>query len=266
MKSVRFVLIAILVMAFLSGCAPASEPVKIEPVEEASAVQPTPVPVPTHSPTPAPVQAPPTPIPSPTPTPTPEGMMMIADGFTLQPIPEDVKQRMQDKSYPDDCTVPYDDLRYLRVLHVGFDGEVHDGELVVNVQIAEDILHIMKALYEEKYPIEKMVLIDDYDANDEASMTDNNSSAFCYRVVKGTGTLSNHALGLAIDINPLYNPYVNGDRVEPEAARIHTDRSQDNPYYIHRDDLCYKLFTQYGFTWGGDWNGYKDYQHFDLRD
>lgn len=191
---------------------------------------------------------------------------MVAQGFTSQLIPLTIQARMRGKSYPDGCTVPFSELRYLRVLHIGFDGEEHEGELVVNERIAEDVLHIMKQLYDAGYPIEKMTLIDDYDAQDEASMTDNNSSAFCYRVVKGTSTLSNHARGLAVDINPLYNPYVRGGRVEPEAARPYVDRSQDNDYFLRSDDLCVQLFKEYGFTWGGDWDGYKDYQHFDLRD
>ncbi|MDL2236880.1 M15 family metallopeptidase [Christensenellaceae bacterium OttesenSCG-928-K19] len=266
-KPTRYIILIVLATAllfFVPGCTQSAAPTP-EETTVTSTVAPTQTPSPTPSPTPTQTPSP-TPSPTPTPTPTPEGMIMVAEGFTAQPIPEEIYERMLEKSYPEDCPIPLEELRYLRVLHIGFDGENHEGEMVVNVQIAEDVLHIMKALYDNEYPIEKMALIDDYDANDERSMTDNNSSAFCYRVVKGTNTLSNHARGLAVDINPLYNPYVRGGRVEPEAAQPYVDRSQDNPYFLRSDDLCVQLFKEYGFTWGGDWNGYKDYQHFDIRD
>ena len=95
----------------------------------------------------------------------------------------------------------------------------------------------------------------------------NNTSCFNYRQVVGSSSLSKHALGLAIDINPLYNPYItyNGDgsaNVYPENAADYVDRSKEFPYKIDENDLCYKLFTEHGFTWGGHWNNVKDYQHF----
>ena len=95
--------------------------------------------------------------------------------FTISPIPDDIFAKMQGKSFKDNCTVPRDDLRYIKVLHVGFDGETHVGELVVNRVIADDVLDIFKQLYEAGYEIEKIRLIDEYDADDERSMRDNNS-------------------------------------------------------------------------------------------
>lgn len=97
-------------------------------------------------------------------------------------------------------------------------------------------------------------------------MEANNTSCFNYRVVDGTSSLSRHAYGLAVDINPLYNPYVtypNGKRrVSPAASEIYADRSLDFPAKIDKNDLCYQLFTEHGFTWGGNWKTMKDYQHF----
>lgn len=101
-----------------------------------------------------------------------------------------------------------EDLRYLHVLHMGFDGQTKEGELVVNKAIAEDVLAIFRQLYEAEYPIEKVRLVDEYDADDEASMSDNNSSAFNFRFISHTTTISKHGLGMAVDINTLYNPYV----------------------------------------------------------
>lgn len=133
-------------------------------------------------------------------------------------------------------------------------------------KIARDTLEIFRQLYLADYSIERVELIDNYGANDEASMTANNTSAFCFRTIRNSKTLSNHALGLAIDINPLYNPYVRGNYVEPAAGRPYADRTAENPYKLDKNDLCVRLFTEHGFTWGGAWNGStKDYQHFDMR-
>lgn len=187
--------------------------------------------------------------------------------FYISKIPDDIFAKMQGKSYKADCTVPREDLRYLHVLHMGFDGQTKEGELVVNKAIAEDVLAIFKQLYEAEYPIEKVRLVDEYDADDEASMSDNNSSAFNFRFISHTTTISKHGLGMAVDINTLYNPYVktvNGKlSIEPANAEAYVDRSGDFPHKIDHEDLCYRLFTQHGFTWGGDWEHSKDYQHFE---
>ncbi|MEG0963581.1 MAG: M15 family metallopeptidase, partial [Lachnospiraceae bacterium] len=136
-----------------------------------------------------------------------------------------------------------------------------------NTRIEEDTLEVFQELYEIEYPIEKMVLIDDYNGSDEESMTDNNSSSFNYRVIAGTTTLSNHSIGCAIDINPLYNPYVKEKDgtliVSPVQGMPYVDRSAKNPYAIQKGDKCCEIFEKHGFTWGGDWESCKDYQHFE---
>lgn len=191
---------------------------------------------------------------------------IMDDCFYYEEIKDDIKARIQGKSYKDDCTVPYEDLRYVRVLYYGFDEKTHIGELIVNKAISSDIVDIFAELYENKYPIERMVLVDEYDADDNASMAANNTSSFNYRTVPGAKHLSKHALGLAIDINPLYNPYIqyNGNEttiLPPEGSK-YADRTLDCPYYINENDLCYKAFTKRGFTWGGFWKTSPDYQHF----
>lgn len=186
--------------------------------------------------------------------------------FYFEEVPDAVFLRMQGNSYSEDCTVALSQLRYVRVLHYGFDGEVHIGELVVNQAIAEDICDIFRELFDAQYPIEKMVLIDTYGGDDDASMADNNTSSFNFRVVEGTTSLSKHAYGLAVDLNPLYNPYIpvrDGVLVvRPENAKEYVDREAECEYYIRHGDLCYEAFVSRGFTWGGDWVAGKDYQHF----
>lgn len=189
--------------------------------------------------------------------------------FYIKPIPNDIFEKMQGKSYKKNCTVPREELRYLHILHVGFDNNTHEGELIVNKCIAEDVLDIFKELYKAGYQIEKVRLIDEYNAQDELSMRDNNSSAFNFRYISYSTTLSKHAMGLAVDINTLYNPYikqVDGRlNIEPANAVNYVDRNRQFPHKIDHDDLCYKLFTKHGFEWGGDWEDSKDYQHFEIK-
>lgn len=198
-------------------------------------------------------------------TETPEAS--YADDFYISEIPDDIFARMQGKSYKEDCTVPREDLRYVHVRHMGFDGEAKEGELVVNKAIADDVLAIFEELYKADYPIEKVRLVDEYDADDEASMSDNNSSAFNFRFISHTTRISRHGLGMAVDINTRYNPYVktvDGKlSIEPANGADYVDRSKDFPHKIDHEDLCYKLFKEHGFTWGGDWTHSKDYQHFE---
>lgn len=187
--------------------------------------------------------------------------------FFIQEIPDEIFRKMLGKSFPENAKISRGELRYLRVSHYGFDGKAHQGELIVNHKIAEEILEIMQELFAQQYPIEKIRLMDVYDADDNRSMADNNSSAFNYRLIAGTNRLSKHSLGLAIDINPKYNPYIRPDGqggmlIEPEGSEAYADRSREFPYKIEEKDLCYHLFRERGYVWGGDWTTVKDYQHF----
>ena len=189
--------------------------------------------------------------------------------FVAQLIPEGVWQRMQGKTYKENPHIGRDDLRHIKVLHWDYDQKIHIGEMIVNRQIADRVVHIFRQLYDAKYPIQRMLLPDVYNADDETQMRDNNSSSFCYRNISGSANLSKHARGLAIDINTLYNPYYkdreDGSRyVQPATATTFCDRSWAFPYKIDKQDLCYRLFTAAGFEWGGEWTTVKDYQHFEF--
>lgn len=188
--------------------------------------------------------------------------------FYISDISDELFEKMRGKSYKENCSIPISELRYVHLLHKTFDGGSQEGELVCNAKIAQTVLEIFKELYKADYPIEKIRLVDEYDADDEKSMADNNSSCFNFRFISFTRTVSKHGAGLAVDINPLYNPYiksVNGFMdIEPANAKPYTNRSATFPYKIDHDDLAYRLFTARGFEWGGDWNGVKDYQHFEF--
>lgn len=187
--------------------------------------------------------------------------------FAVCQIDDKTFARMRGKSYKAQCTIPRSELRYIKALHVTQDGTILMGEMVVNRAIAEDVVTILRTLYEVGYPIERMVLVDEYNADDELSMRANNSSAFNYRHTPGGTRLSAHSRGMAVDINPLYNPYVKKypDRVyvAPSTATEYVNRHGAFPYKIERDDLCCRLFLEHGFEWGGDYKTIKDYQHFE---
>ena len=220
-----------------------------------------------------------------------EDSVHFEDGFFYQPLTDSVIARITGISFPvsetiapalsldavnvmpedeiETLAISYDDLRYMNVRYYDFDGKIQTGELICNKGIAQDLVEIFYELYLNEYQIEKIRLIDEYDGDDTASMEDNNTSCFNYRVVDGTDSLSKHAIGCAIDINPFYNPYIvfdktgsGNDYISPEGSEIYVDRSQNFPYKIDESDLCYKLFKEHGFIWGGDWNSCKDYQHF----
>lgn len=178
-------------------------------------------------------------------------------------------RRMKGKSYPKGCPIPLEELRLIEVVHSNGKGQRQMGEIIVNKAIADDMVQVFTELEAAGYPIERMVLIDNYDADDDKSMRANNSSGFNYRTVAGTTRLSNHAKGMAVDINPLYNPWVKvkdgKTLVEPETARKYADRSVVTPYTINGDSEAYKIFTRHGFTWGGAWRSIKDYQHFEKK-
>lgn len=189
--------------------------------------------------------------------------------FYYEPLSENLIAYITGSSYPDDgsAQISLTDLNYVHILHYNFDGETSEGELICNSAIAQDLVEIFYELYAAEYQLEKVVLIDYYDADDTTSMVANNTSCFNYRNIDDTDKLSKHAFGLAIDVNPFYNPYIRftkdgGQIVSPESSEVYADRTQNFPYKIDADDLCCRLFLEHGFTWGGNWNSSKDYQHF----
>ncbi len=184
----------------------------------------------------------------------------------ILPIPDDVRTEMKKHSWRPSCPVKIENLTYLELMYWGFDGQPHRGELIVHSRAASEILDIFKALFEKKYPIEKMRLIDTYQGDDHASMADNNTSAFNCRPVEGSRTrLSRHSYGLAIDINPLINPYVKGKKVLPPAGAAYLNRKKQSRGMIVPGGPCHQAFTSRGWRWGGDWNSLKDYQHFEKK-
>lgn len=154
-----------------------------------------------------------------------------------------------------------DNLRLVNVYYYGFDDKLHKGQLVVHKDIVLDMIEIFELIRESRFPIGKVIPISKYGWSDEKSMQDNNTSAFNYRFISGSRVISNHAAGLAIDINPALNPYIkNGDSL-PENCIYDTTKAGT----ILSDSELVKEFKRRGWQWGGDWKSLKDYQHFEKK-
>lgn len=202
-------------------------------------------------------------------------MEQLAKYFTVSEIDDNIFAYINGRSYIENEQIHREDLRYLKVLHYNYDHRMQVGEIIVNASIAEDVRNIFYELFEQEYEIESMRLIDKFWTgnsvdSDTNSIENNNTSAFNYRVVPGTKKLSNHAAGYAVDVNPLQNPYVKYNQ-DGELAHYYKDmeqymdRESGKTHMITHEDICYQIFTKYGFAWGGDWKSLKDYQHFEKR-
>lgn len=190
-------------------------------------------------------------------------MQVVFEGL-IETIPQPVASAMIGVSWNQLCPVALEQLRSITVSYWGYDDLIHRGHMIVHVSIAQEMVDIFSELFDARFPIERMELIDVFNADDESSMSANNSSAFCCRQnTTLPGIFSHHAYGLAIDINPLVNPYVKGDRVCPTAGKKYCDRTCLSKGGISQESSCYKAFTARGFLWGGNaWSDRKDYQHF----
>jgi hypothetical protein len=161
------------------------------------------------------------------------------------------------------CPVPISGLRLIKMTYWGFDKHPHQGQLVVNAKVAGDVVKVFKRLYAAHYPIRRMELVDKYKGSDFASIEADNTSAFNCRNATGSSSWSQHAFGLAIDVNTCENPYVTaGGGVAHKHCVKYRDRSRHDPGVIHKGDVVYRAFTSIGWGWGGLWNGARDYQHF----
>ena len=159
------------------------------------------------------------------------------------------------------CAQPAE-LRKITVSHWGYDGQVQSGQLIVHDTYAGRMVAVFRDIYAARFPIERMVPIAAYGGDDQASMRANNTSGYNCRTVAGSDTLSQHAYGAAIDVNPLHNPYVRNGTVDPPEGAPWADRSRDDPGMIRAGDAVVTAFARQGWRWGGYWSSGQDYQHF----
>jgi len=180
----------------------------------------------------------------------------------ILPISAEVSAEMVGRSWRDDPRCPrLHELALLRLDHHGLDGAVHRGELIVAAAVADEVVAAFARLFAAGFPIARMSRIDLFDADDGRSMAANNCSAFCFRVAP-SGKLSQHSFGTAIDINPVQNPMIIGERIYPDDGAAFLDRADVRPGMIVRPGPVVDAFAAIGWGWGGDWTRLKDFHHF----
>jgi peptidoglycan LD-endopeptidase CwlK len=150
-------------------------------------------------------------------------------------------------------------LQMIDVEYYSFDKRLHRGQIVIHKELAGDIKEIFAMIKEKQFPIKKVIPMNNYNWSDEASMKDNNTSGFNYRVISGTRTFSAHALGRAIDINPFLNPMIKNGKVSPEGA-VYNKYARGT--ITSRSWLTHEFYKR-GWRWGGNWKFTQDYQHFE---
>jgi len=182
--------------------------------------------------------------------------------YSVHRIDSALAARMTPSSWRPGCPVPLSSLRYLWVSYMDPQGRERTGEIVVHADAVSHTVMAFKVMWDHRFPITRMRLVDDYGGNDDASMAADNTSAFNCRRVAGSSSWSEHSYGRAIDLNPVENPYVSGSTVSPPAGAAYLDRGDARPGMVRRGDAVHRVFTQMGWGWGGDWSSSKDYQHF----
>ncbi|MFI4963324.1 MAG: M15 family metallopeptidase [Legionellales bacterium] len=185
---------------------------------------------------------------------------------SISPIPKSVQETMKQFTWHPGCPIGLDQLSYIQMSYWGFDNKTHQGVLIVNKELASEVVVIFKKLFKLKFPIQSMRPMDDFKGSDDASMAANNTSSFnCRDITNKPGFFSQHSYGRAIDINPLINPFVKGSQVLPPEGSRFIDRQQPAPGKILKDDPVFILFTQNSWDWGANWYDLQDHQHFEKR-
>ncbi len=183
--------------------------------------------------------------------------------FSATPLSSALRARMRHDSWRPGCPVSLDDLRLAKLSYWGFDHHRHQGLMVVNADVVDDVRTAFGQLYDARFPIRRMRLVDDYGASDYTSIANDNTSSFNCRDATGSTEFSQHAYGRAIDINPIENPYVyrNGTTTHPP-SRPYLDRSHHRPGMAFAGGALVRAFDAIGWGWGGRWPLPTDYQHF----
>jgi hypothetical protein len=179
--------------------------------------------------------------------------------WTIGPVSATVLAR---SSWTPECPVTVDELAYITVSHFGFDGAFHTGELLVNAAWAESVVEVFRSLHTARFPIEQMRIIRAEEIDAPPTGDWNDTTSFVCRPAVGSRGWSQHAYGLAIDVNPFHNPYLKGDLVLPELASAYTDRGDLRHGMIQAGDVVVSAFADMGWQWGGDWRTLKDWMHF----
>lgn len=181
---------------------------------------------------------------------------------TVQPLPEEMQAAMVGVTWREGCPVPLSDLRLVTVPYTDPQGAARVGQLVVHADHAQAVGQVFVQLHGLGFPIHRIEPAHLHGGDDDALMRQNITSAFNCRPVAGGTSVSEHSYGHALDLNPLWNPYVRGERVLPPEGRPFVDRDPQRQGTIVADGPVVAAFAAIGWRWGGAWRSAKDYQHF----
>jgi len=195
-----------------------------------------------------------------------EQVCFLSFSASVGPVSSELQSQMNGVSYHEGCPVGFDELSLLEMSHWGFDGEIHQGQLIIGSHVVETVHDSFEHAYKWRFAIEKMEIVSVYGGNDDDSMAANNTSAFNCRTVSNSSSWSMHSYGTAIDINPVQNPYVVGSSVYPPAGKAYVERDPTVPGLIIDPGPLTGAFIRKGWGWGGNWTSLKDYQHFSEND
>ena len=183
---------------------------------------------------------------------------------SIQPIPQDIQQRMIGVTWHEGCPIALAELSLLEMSYWTLDKQTVQGQMIIATAHAQTVVEIFETLYNNHFPLTSMKLMWEFAGDDDASMSANNTSGFNCRKVKNTSSWSQHSYGQAIDINPLWNPWIRGNVIDPPEGKNFLDRTMNHPGIIKDGDLVVRAFLSRGWLWGGHWSKYKDYQHFSI--
>jgi hypothetical protein len=185
--------------------------------------------------------------------------------FEVSPLSEDQVRKAQATTWRPGCPVALESLRMVRIAHWDFTAVPTIGTLIVHERVCDDVVAVFTALFDHGFLIESVRPIEDFGGDDDLSMANNNTSGFnCRPMTGGSGQLSRHSWGSAVDINPLCNPFVQGEMVAPPRGRLYLDRTRAYPGAILDGSVAVELFTKRGWVWGGAQTTFKDFQHFEV--
>jgi D-alanyl-D-alanine carboxypeptidase-like protein len=189
-------------------------------------------------------------------------------------VPPNIQQLMKEGTWRPNCPIPIKDLSYIQISYWGFDNQVHQGEIIVHQQVAAEVLDIFKQLFTIHFPIQQVEipeklahsqkLTKPFDLLLYAVNANDTYGFFCREDTQTPGRFSAHSWGLAIDINPFYNPMAGSEEVaKMQKGRLYLNRNLKHIGMISAGDPLFNIFTEYGWQWGGFFEKGADYMHFE---
>jgi hypothetical protein len=188
--------------------------------------------------------------------------MLPGRGFAAKVVAPAPRKVIRRSTWRPGCPVAATDLAWVRLTFWGFDAQRHTGELLVHRTVADDVVGVFRALYRKRFPQERVGIVRTWDPDAPSTGDGNGTGAFVCRASTGAAYFSQHAYGLAIDVNSFQNPYAKGEVVLPELASTYLGRTRVRAGMVTAGGPVVRAFASIGWEWGGAWRHSRDYMHF----